>query len=163
MDTWDILNSVYGALDQRVQILGRELAAAGYAARWSWYNLHATRRGDEYKVELFPIPVITVGRWCDVVLELDSICVDAHLSNEQARSFRWNRVIWPFELYGVEDYTEDLYRPGMSRDGLPELIKQYGGEIGVAFALPKDCGDDEVMAIVNACREWDTHVGVSET
>ena len=62
MDTWDILNSVYGALYQRVQILGRELAAAGYAARWSWYNLHATRRGDEYKVELFPIPVITVGR-----------------------------------------------------------------------------------------------------
>ena len=108
MDTWDILNSVYGALYQRVQILGRELAAAGSAARW-------------------------------------------------------NRVIWPFELYGVEDYTEDLYRPGMSRDGLPELIKQYGGEIGVAFALPKDCGDDEVMAIVNACREWDTHVGVSET
>ena len=163
MDTWDILNSVYEPLYQRVQILGRQLAMAGYTARWGWYNLHATPRGDEYKVELFPIPVITVGKWCDVILELDSICVDAHLSNEQARTLRWNRVIWPFELYGVEDYTKDLYRPGMSKDGLPERIQRYGGEIGVAFSMPGDCGNDEILAIVNECREWDTHNGNAAT
>ena len=157
MDTWEFLNSVYEPLYQRVQILGRKLAIAGYTARWSWYNLHATRRGDEYKVELFPIPVITVGRWCDVILELDSICVDTHLDNEQAQKFRWNRVIWPFELYGVENYTEDLYYPGMSRTELPERIRRFGGEIGVAFSMPMDCEDDEILKIVDACREWDTH------
>ena len=100
MDTWEFLNSVYGPLFQRVQVLGRKMAVAGYTAKWSWYNLHATRRGDEYKVELFPIPVITVGKWCDVILELDSICVDAHFTNEQAQALRWKRVIWPFEHGG---------------------------------------------------------------
>lgn len=157
MDTWDILNSVYEPLFQRVQSLGRLLAMAGYTARWSWYNLHASRRGDEYKVELFPIPVITVGKWCDVILELDSICVDAHLTNDQARIFRWKRVPWPFEIYGVENYTEDLYFPGMSKDELPDRITRYGGEIGVAFSMPKDCEDKEILSIVDACREWNTH------
>lgn len=159
MDTWEILNSIYEPLFQRVQILGRKMAIAGYTAKWSWYNLHATWRGDEYKVELFPIPVIAVGGWCDVILELDSICVDAHLTNEQARALRWNRVIWPFEIYGVENHTEDLYRPGMSRDEMLKRIAQYGGEVGVAFSMPWDSGDDEIMQIVGACREWNTHNG----
>lgn len=157
MDTWEVLNQIYEPLYQRVQVLGRRLALAGYTARWSWYNLHATRRGDEYKVELFPIPVITVGHWCDVILELDSICVDAHFDNEKAQALRWNRVVWPFELYGVENYTEDLYVPGMSRNDLPARIARYGGEIGVAFSMPWNCGDDEVLKIVDACREWDSH------
>lgn len=163
MGVWETLNGVYEQLYRRVQSIGKALAEAGYTARWGWYNLHGSVRDGEYRVELFPVPVITVGHWCEVILELDCVCVDAHLTCDQARVFDWKDLSWPFEVYGVEDYTEDLYRPGMSRDGLPELIKQYGGEIGVAFALPKDCGDDEVMAIVNACREWDTHVGVSET
>ena len=158
MDTWDFLNQVYEPMFRRVQGLGRQLAIAGYTATWSWYNLHACRRGNEYKVELFPIPVITVGNWCDVILELDSICVDAHLDNDQARKFRWGRVPWAFEIYGIEDYTEDLYSPGMSRSELPERIAKYGGEIGVAFSMPWESGDDEIMNIVNACREWGTHI-----
>ena len=161
MDTWEFLNRVYEPLHQRVQRLGRQLAITGYTARWSWYNLHASRRGDEYKVEFFPIPVISVGQWCDVILELDSICVDAHLTNEQARTFRWKRIPWPFEIYGVENYTEDLYVPGMSKDELPDRIARYGGEIGVAFSMPADCGDDEILSIVDACREWNTHIGSS--
>ncbi len=159
MDRWQLLNSVYEPLYQRGQSLGRRLAIAGYTARWSWYNLHATRRGDEYKVELFPIPVINVGKWCDIIMELDSICVDAHLDNEKAQALRWKRVIWPFELYGVEDYTEDLYTPAMSKDGLPERISRYGKEIGVAFAMPWESSDEEILEIVNSCREWDTHNG----
>lgn len=99
MDTWEFLNGVYEPLFHRVQSIGRRLAIEGYAAKWSWYNLHASRRGNEYKVEYFPIPVINVGTWCDVIIELESICVDTHLTNEQARAFRWNRLIWPFELY----------------------------------------------------------------
>jgi len=159
MDTWEFLNQIYEPLFSRVQALGRQLAVAGYTARWSWYNLHASRRDGEYKVEMFPIPVITVGHWCDVILELDSICVDAHLDNDKARSFRWNRVPWPFEVYGVEQYTADLWDPGMARSDLPDRIARYGGEIGVAFSMPWDSGDDEILNIVNACREWDTHIG----
>lgn len=161
MDVWEILNRVYQPLYQRVQIFGRRLAAAGYTARWSWYNLHASRRGDEYKIEYFPIPVIDAGHWCDVIFELDSICVDAHFTNEQAKKLRWNRVVWPFELYGVEDYTEDLYTPGMNKSDIPERITRYGGEIGVAFSMPWESTDEEILSIVNACREWNAHNGAA--
>lgn len=158
MDTWEFLNRVYEPLFRRVQSIGKRLAIEGYTAKWSWYNLHASRRGDEYKVEYFPIPVINVGEWCDVIIELESVCVDAHFSNEQARALRWSRIIWPFELYGVENYTEDLYVPGMPRGELPERIAKYGGEIGVAFSMPWDCEDGEIVKIVNACREWGAHM-----
>lgn len=158
MDTWEILNSVYGRLYRRVQDIGGQLAAAGYTARWGWYNLHASLREGEYRVELFPVPVITAGRWCDVVLELDGICVDAHLSCGQARAFDWRAVPWPFEVYGVEDYTQDLYRPGMSLDGLPERVARYGRDVGLAVSLPSDCPGGEIVAIADACRKWDTHV-----
>ena len=52
----------------------------------------------------------------------------------------------------------------MAREDLAERIRQYGGEIGVAFSMPAaECGADEILAIVDACREWDTHVGKTET
>lgn len=158
MDVWEILNAVYEPMFQRVQLLGRKIAVAGYNAKWSWYNLHASRRGEKYLVEFFPIPVISVGTWCDVILELDSICVDAHLTNEQARNFRWNRVPWPFEVYGLEDYTEDLYRPGMDLDELPGRIERYGREVGLAIPLSLDCRDEVIVEIADACRKWDTHL-----
>ena len=162
MDTWEFLNSVYEPLFRRVQSLGHCLAAAGYRARWSWYNLHASRRGDSYEVEFFPIPVIEVGHWCDVIVELDSICVDTHMTNEQAKKFRWNRLFWPFEVYPVDNYTEDLYAPGMDKNEIPARIAKYGGEIGLAFFMPLECKDEEVQGIVDACREWDTHNSVSK-
>ena len=46
MDTWEFLNGVYEPLFHRVQSIGRRLAIEGYAAKWSWYNLHASRRGN---------------------------------------------------------------------------------------------------------------------
>ena len=61
MDTWEFLNGMYEPLFQRVQSIGRKLAIEGYAAKWSWYNLHASQRGDEYKVEYFPFRLSTWG------------------------------------------------------------------------------------------------------
>lgn len=157
-DTWEILNRVYEPLYRRVQAAGRQLAGAGYTARWGWYNLHSSLRNGEYQVEFFPIPVITVGHWCDILLEPDSICVDARLTCEQAQAFDWNAVPWAFQLYGAEDYTEDLYRPGMRLEELSERIAQYGQDIGIAIPLPVDCTDVELLTIADACRQWNTHI-----
>ena len=159
MGVWETLNGVYEQLYRRVQSIGKALAEAGYTARWGWYNLHGSVRDGEYRVELFPVPVITVGHWCEVILELDCVCVDAHLTCDQARVFDWKDLSWPFEVYGVEDYTEDLYRPGMDLEGLPARLERYGREAGLAIPLPVDCPEETVVAIADACRKWNTHVG----
>ncbi len=158
MGVWETLNSTYEVLYRRVQSAGKLLAEAGYTARWGWFNLHGSVRDGEYRVELFPVPVITVGHWCEVILELDCICIDAHLSCDQGRVFDWKDLPWPFEVYGVEDYTADLYRPGMSLDELPERIRRYGGEIGLAIPLPTDCRDEVIVEIADCCRKWNTHL-----
>lgn len=158
MDTWEILNSVYAPLYRRVQELGKLLAAAGYTARWGWYNFHSTLRNGEYRVELFPVPVITVDQKCDILMELDCICVDAHLTCEQAKNFDWGSVPWMFEIYGVENYTEDLYRPGMPLRELSARIERYGKDVGIAVPLSTDCEDREILKIVEACHKWDTHI-----
>ena len=75
MDTWEFLNGVYEPLFHRVQSIGRRLAIEGYAAKWSWYNLHASRRGNEYQGGDFSIPVINVGARGDVVIGLGCILV----------------------------------------------------------------------------------------
>ena len=158
MGVWEILNETYEPLYRRVQSIGQKLAAAGYTARWGWFNMHGSLRDGEYRVELFPVPVITVGHWCDVVLELDCICIDTHLRCVQGRVFDWRSLPWAFEVYGVEDFTEDLYRPGMDLEGLPERIRRYGREIGLSIPLPPDCPDEEIVGIADACRLWDTHI-----
>lgn len=158
MDAWEVLNSVYGALYRRSQVIGEVLAEAGFSARWGWYNFHSSLRGGEYQVELFPVPVITVGGWCDLVLELDCICVDAHLDFDQARSFNWRGIPWSFEVYGVEDYTETLYRPGMNLATLPTRVARYGREIGLSIPLSLDCTPETVLEIVAACQKWGTHI-----
>lgn len=158
MGVWETLNGVYEQLYRRVQSIGRALAEAGYTARWGWYNLHGSVRDGEYRVELFPVPVITVGHWCDVILELDYICIDAHLTCDQGRVFDWKDLPWAFEVYGTEDYVEDLYRPGMDLETLPERVARYGSEIGLAIPLPADCQEETIVEIADCCRKWNTHV-----
>ena len=59
----------------------------------------------------------------------------------------------------MEDYTEDLYRPGMDLEGLPARLERYGREAGLAIPLPVDCSEETVVEIADACRKWNTHVG----
>ena len=158
MGVWETLNGVYEQLYRRVQSIGKALAEAGYTARWGWYNLHGSVRDGEYRVELFPVPVITVGHWCEVILELDCVCVDAHLTCDQARVFDWKDLSWPFEVYGAEEYTEDLYREGMDLEELPRRIEDCAGEIALEISLPRDCPDGEILEVVAACRRWGTHI-----
>lgn len=108
--------------------ISKALAEAGYTVRWDWYNLHGSVRDGEYRVELFPVPVITVGHWCEVILKLDCVC--------------------------VEDYTEDLYRPGMDLEGLSARLERYGR----CHSLTLDCQDEVIVEIADYCRKWDTHV-----
>ena len=45
----------------------------------------------------------------------------------------------------MEDYTEDLYRPGMDLEGLPARLERYGREAGLAIPLPVDCPEETVV------------------
>ena len=58
----------------------------------------------------------------------------------------------------MEDYTEDLYRPGMDLEELPRRIGRYGKEVGIAIPLSLDCQDEVIVEIADFCRKWDTHI-----
>lgn len=159
MDVWETLNGIYEPLWQRTVALNKRLKEAGYSCKWDYCAFHSSIREGEYRMEYFPIPVITAEGICDIGVELDSVFIDAHLSRAQALAFDWAAVPWPFEVYGTENFLEDLLRPDMPPEELRAVIEQSGEEeIGIAFSLPGDCGDEEILEIAAACKKWNTHV-----
>ncbi len=159
MDAWETLNSIYEPMWRRTAALDRKLKEAGIPHGWDYCAFHSSLREGEYRMEYFPIPVITVEGVCDIGIELDSLLNDPHLSRAQALAFDGGAVPWTFEVYGTENFLEDLCRPDMSSAELRAVIGQSGEEeIGIAFSLPGDCRDEEILGIAAACKKWNTHV-----
>ncbi len=157
MDTWESLNGIYEPLYRQVKALRTRLVKEGFAVTWEWHAFHSTRRNDEYNLEYFPIPVLTVEGVCEIGLEPDHIFVEGTLAREQALGFDWASVGRPFEVCGVEDYLDPLYGPGLSLEELPGQIAASGeSAFGLRFTLPANCGAEEVLAVAADCKRWGT-------
>lgn len=159
MDTWESLNGVYEPLYRQVKALRARLVKEGFSVTWGWHAFHSVRRDGEYKLEYFPIPVLTVEGVCDIGLEPDHIFVEGTLTREQALAFDWASVGRPFEVYGSEDYLDPLYGPGLSLEELPaRLASSEESGFGLQFTLPAGCGAEEVLAVAADCKRWETHI-----
>ena len=120
MDVWETLNGIYEPLWRRTVALNKRLKEAGYSCKWDYCAFHSSIREEEYRMEYFPIPVITAEGICDIGIELDSVFIDAHLSRAQALEFDWAAVPWPFEVYGTENF---LARVCLRRSCAPSLSR----------------------------------------
>lgn len=152
--TIDLLNQVY----RRLEAKGTELMKAlclGFTSKLAWYNGHYRRQDDgSFAMDHFPIPVVEVKDCCDIEINLDSVTVSAKLCREDALSFAYEKLSeYEFEAYGVEDYTGDLYRPGMTIRELKENIqKTCEKEIGFSFCFDFGVDGDTVYELAQLLR-----------
>ena len=157
---FDQLNAAYASLGRRASALKGALEEAGLRAIWNWYAYHSSLIDGEYRMEEFPIPVVDVEGGshrggCDVGFHMDEIFVEFQLSCGQAFGFDFGQLPYPFEVYGVEDYLHDFYRPGMDLDGIAARIMASGEkQVGVSLTLPGDTGTAALLAVVKNCRHW---------
>ncbi len=146
-----LLNSVYAPLEQTGTALVRALTQRGYAAKLAYYGGHYRLGGDgAYHRDCFPLPVVEVAPICDIELNLDGITVSTKLSREDALRGTYGALArYPFEAYGVEDFTSDFYRPGMPLAELKQRIQESGEQqIGFSFCFVVGTDTDTLCALV---------------
>ena len=149
------LNSAYGALGRRASALKVAVTESGQSASWNWYAYHSTLIDGEYRVEEFPIPVVTVDGVCDIGFHMDEIFVEFRLRFDQAFGFDFGLLPQPFEVYGAEDYLHNFYTAGMDPDGIAARIMGSGEqEVCVSLLLPGDTETDVLSALAADCRRW---------
>lgn len=154
------LNAAYASLGRRASALKGALEDAGLRAVWNWYAYHSTLIDGEYRMEEFPIPVVDVnggchGGGCDVGFHMDEVFVEFQLTCERAFAFDFGVIPYPFEVYGVENYLQDFYRPGMDADGIAARIMASGEKlVGVSLTLSGSAEKEQLLSVVEQCRRW---------
>lgn len=147
----ETLNEIYSPLCERMRALSAALAERGLPAESGWFCGHYSKdETGQYRMDDFPIPVVTVpGRW-DIELGLELTTVSAKLRRAAALALSPEELgDVPFEAYGVEDYLLDLYLPGTDFSRLRENILACGEEeIGFSFCLPTDAPAERVLALM---------------
>ena len=156
------LNAAYAPLGCRASALKMSLEERGIPAVWNWYANHSTLIDGEYRLEEFPIPVVDVAGGshnggCDVGFHMDEIFLEFQMTCERAVGFDFGQLPQPFEVYGVEQYLYDFYRPGMDLDGIVSRIMDSGEKlVGVSLTLPGHTQTADLVAAVGACLRWTT-------
>ncbi len=152
----DDLNRVYYPLYIKAnEILHRFIPSSIFEAEYGWYNGHYNRDKDgEYKMDYFPIPVVSVKGYCDIEIGTERITVSAKLRREKALTFSFDEFEHiPFEAYGVDDYLSDFYSAGMTLSQLRGNIEKSGEkEIGFSFVFDRNSDSDLLFNFVNLLR-----------
>lgn len=154
-ETISLLNQVYQRLEFKGISLANGLRHQIFDPRINYYSGHYRRQEDgSFAMDYFPIPVVEVKGYCDVEINLDCVTVTGKLRREDALSQSYEKLSkYEFEAYGVEDYTGDLYVPGMTIQQLKENIRKHPEkEIGFSFRFDFDVDGDAMYDFVKLLR-----------
>lgn len=146
--TTEELNSIYRELDLRTQaILGHLCSKRIFECGCGFFSGHFYRNSKgEFVMSYFPIPVISIKNLCDIEINLDSASASTKLKKPDALKFDYEKLSgFKFEIYGVENYLDDIFRS----DELPiseivQSIKKCGEkEIGFSFEFPQSFSPED--------------------
>lgn len=129
------LNGVYKPIYEYLQKLLKALTQQDYSTEWGFYNNHSVKQDNEWCLEYYPIPVITVKDICDIGIDINHVFIECKIRRENTIEFDWNMLSeYDFEVFGVEDYLKDFYNSAMKLDEISERISLSNEhEIGIGF------------------------------
>lgn len=145
-----LLNAYYAPLEQRRKRMQSALSAE-FPITAGWFNGHFRRdAANQYEMDFFPIPVVSVTGVCDVELHFDTISVTTKLRREKALSCDltlFEDVL--FEAYGVEDYLYDFRTEGTPVEEMRANIRRSSEqEVFFSFAFETDVQMDVIVSFV---------------
>ncbi|MDE7264118.1 MAG: hypothetical protein K2N64_05615 [Anaeroplasmataceae bacterium] len=142
------LNEVYEKLDKKAH----EFCEI-FHCTFGYYNGHYRKNQDgDYKIEYFPIPVLSIKGLCDIEIGLDQISITTKLSRDKAISYDYNKIKeYPFEVYGVENYLDDFYLSGDTIESMKDkILKSKEQAIFFSFSFPSDVKTITICEFINA-------------
>ena len=158
--TFKILNDIYKPVFEHIRSILKELKLSGYSYEWGFYNNHSVKQDDEWALEYYPIPVITVKDICDIGLDMNHTFIECKMDRENALCFDFHKFNdYKFEVYGVEDYLNDFYNVSLDLDGLKNrILNSDEQEIGITLMFNYCEKIDKLMCAVSMLKEVETYI-----
>ena len=153
--TADNLNQVYYRLELKQAELTHALFHRIFELESGFYNGHYRKQEDgSFHMDYYPIPVISVKKYCDIEIGLDSISISSKLKRNAALSYDYSKLhAYRFDVYGVEDYLADYYHEGMTvQQLLDNLRASEEREIAFSFRFDFDTDGETIYAFVKLLR-----------
>lgn len=121
-------------------------------AYYSWHHRKSTDGSP--RIDHFPLPVITVDGFCDVVIDLDCVTVNSKLRRETALAFTYEQLgVYEFEVCGEDDDT--IYHHHLHADTAPvrdAILKSREKNLGFSFRFNFDIDGDTIYEFVKLLR-----------
>jgi len=150
-----VLNSEYEPLRTHTHAMLKALTNSGFTCAWGYFAQHSIRNGNEWFIEHYPIPVITIKNICDIGFDINQTFIECKLKRDDAIAFDFSRFDGvTFEVYGVTDYLADFYNAGQDIQTIHAKIeKSSEKEIGVSLLYGYLESVENLMSAVNKLTE----------
>ena len=148
---FESLNQVYSKLNKkRDEILSYLLKGDGYEIGCSYYSHHFFKVNDTFLLEEYPIPVITINDFIDIGVDLDEIFIEAHVTKDHALVIDYSLLNRPFDLYGLENFYDDVHNASMDLRSIVERIEASNEEeFGLSFSFGFNEDVDSILDFVS--------------
>ena len=107
------LSEIYHPLEMKSFQMLLGLQHRIFDPQLAYYSGHHRKSADGvHRVDYFPLPVITVDGFCDVVIDLDCVTVSSKLRRENALAFAYERLgAYEFEICGETNFSIEPQTP----------------------------------------------------
>ena len=152
------LNSIYKPLWEKSGEICQNLLERGYAVTSGFYNNHSIKIDGSYVTEYFPIPVVTVKGVGDadyissIGIDVDSIWFEVVLSKENMLSQNFETLVQEhnIEIYGVENYLDDIYCAGGNPSEIAvNIANSNETHFCITFYLEQNVNFDDILNIMS--------------
>ncbi len=152
------LNLVYRKLEEKATELSMPFVKIHSVFKHKIAYFSGHYRKDEhslYKMDFYPIPVISIKGFCDIEVDVDRVCISTKLSKKDAIAFDYKKLeAYDFEVYGVKNYLDDFYIKGQDINDLKRNIESSKeSEIGFSFKFDDNLDADMVYKFVLFLRK----------
>ena len=156
-DVFTALNHIYKPLcDTAVNIKDR-LGKLGFCVKNGFYNNHYVKRNDDYCVEYYPIPIISIENIGDIGIDISSIWLEIVLPREKAVLLDYSGMeqTYKFEVYGAENYLCDFCNAESDPRLVVERINSSDeAQICICFECRQESNVDELISIVGMFAQY---------
>ena len=150
-ENFDLLNKTYQKLNKRRDDLLNLLKEGdGYNLNVAYYSHHYFKENEEFYLEEFPIPVITINDFIDIGVDIDEYFLEARIAKEYALIIDYDFFEMPFELYGLESFLDDIHNANLDIRTIKDRIEESKEEeFGLSFGFAADCDLEKILDLIS--------------
>ncbi len=149
------LSEIYHPLEMKSFQILQGLQHRIFEPQLAYYCGHHRKSADGvHRIDYFPLPVITVDSFCDVVIDLDRVTVNSKLRRENALSFSYEQLgAYEFEICGEDNDTIYHHHPNADTAPVQEtVLKSREKNFKFSFRFDFDVDGDTMYEFVKLLR-----------